>query len=329
MRVKYSVIVPVYNAEKTIARCINSLVYTDRADYEIIIVNDGSTDNSKQICFSYTKEHPQIVYIDKERGGVSSARNLGLSIAKGEYILFVDSDDYVCDTYFEVLDSHLHNNCDFLMFGKIVYDGKKERKRLLNERCTDDVESTMKLISKTLTAQLLNSTWNKVFRAEIIRECDLRFDEGLEIGEDKVFVVQYIMYITNALFIKTPLYVVSIENENSLSRSMRDDLCEQILREHELLFGIVNSSNLPHKIKKELLSSVTYSYYRSAYTIIYKFKKISVSRKERLSYSKYICTLYSDNDNCTYGKIGHWLISIPIRWKLVRLIDIGLSNKYF
>lgn len=325
MKIKYSIIVPVYNAEVTIERCINSLIKSNREDVEIIIVNDGATDNSKQICLSYAEAHPQILYMEKEQGGVSSARNYGLSVVKGEYILFVDSDDYVCDTYFDELDSHLHTDCDFMMFGMVIYDGIKGKKYLLKECYTRDTKSTMNLMSKALTTQLLNSTWNKVFRADIVNKYNLRFDDSLEIGEDKVFVLQYIMHISNALFIKRPLYVFSVENENSLSRKVRDDLCEQVMREHDLLKKIVESSNLSHRIKEQLLGAVSYSYYRSAYTVIYKLRKYNISKKERLNHSKHICIRYSADNNYVYKNIRQWLISIPIRMRFVRLIEILLT----
>ena len=110
MEKRYSVIVPIYNAESTLLHCIDSLVKQPIADYELILVNDGSTDRSGDICWDYAARYPQIRYFQKENGGVSSARNLGLERAKGEYILFVDSDDYVePDMYerlLEVLQQH-------------------------------------------------------------------------------------------------------------------------------------------------------------------------------------------------------------------------------
>ena len=92
---KYSVIIPVYNSEKTIKRCIDSITLQNRSDVEIIVINDGSTDESESICKALQNEHENIIYIHQENGGVSSARNLGLSVATGEFVMFVDSDDYV------------------------------------------------------------------------------------------------------------------------------------------------------------------------------------------------------------------------------------------
>ena len=101
---KYSVIIPVYNAEKTLRRCVDSLLTQQYADAEIILVNDGSTDSGGEICKEYAASNRQVQYIDKANGGVSSARNAGIRRASGRYILFVDSDDSVVPGYFEQLD---------------------------------------------------------------------------------------------------------------------------------------------------------------------------------------------------------------------------------
>ena len=106
-RVKYSVIIPVYNAEKTLRRCLDSLLSQPYPDCELILVNDGSSDESGIICKEYAAKHRQVCVVDKENGGVSSARNAGLDRASGKYVVFVDSDDYVADNFFSLLDQTL------------------------------------------------------------------------------------------------------------------------------------------------------------------------------------------------------------------------------
>ena len=99
---KYSVIIPAYNSEKTIKRCIGSIALQDRSDVEIIVINDGSTDETDGICKALQTEHNNIIYVCKENGGVSSARNTGFSVATGEFGMFVDSDDYVDAKCFDI-----------------------------------------------------------------------------------------------------------------------------------------------------------------------------------------------------------------------------------
>ena len=122
MSEKVSVIIPAYNSEKTIKRCIESIILQNRADVEIIIINDGSTDETDSICKVLQTEHENIIYITKENGGVSSARNSGLSVATGEFVMFVDSDDYVDNNCFDTIDKYIKSNADFYQFGFSIED---------------------------------------------------------------------------------------------------------------------------------------------------------------------------------------------------------------
>ena len=118
MQMAYSVIIPIFNAETTLRRCLDSLVDQSFDDYELLLINDGSTDGSDAICREYANVYPCIRYFAKENGGISSARNLGLEQAKGEYILFVDSDDYVAETYLETINRAVsETHPDLLIFG--------------------------------------------------------------------------------------------------------------------------------------------------------------------------------------------------------------------
>ena len=100
---KYTVIIPAYHAEKTLGRCLDSLLSQGRSDIRILLINDGSTDGTEALALEYCRKEPRIEYHRKENGGVSSARNLGLDLARSEYISFVDSDDYVMPGYFDTL----------------------------------------------------------------------------------------------------------------------------------------------------------------------------------------------------------------------------------
>ena len=116
--VKYSVIIPVYNAAETLPRCLDSLVPQLREDTELLIINDGSTDQTETVCTSFAQKYPQIRAFSKDNGGVSSARNVGLDNARGEYVLFVDADDAVREDYFSVLDDALADRPELLLFSK-------------------------------------------------------------------------------------------------------------------------------------------------------------------------------------------------------------------
>ena len=114
---KISVIVPVYNNEKYIGKCIESILKQKMQDFEIIIVNDGSTDDSEQVINKYlTLYMDKIKYYKKENGGISSTRNFGINKATGDYICFVDSDDYISDDLFEKLDKYIHKQIDIIKY---------------------------------------------------------------------------------------------------------------------------------------------------------------------------------------------------------------------
>lgn len=320
---KYSVIVPACQAEKTISRCLDSLLAENRDDVEIILVNDGSTDGTEAICTSYAQRDDRIRYFWKPNGGVSSARNLGLSRARGDYVLFVDSDDYVTPDFFAVIDAHMTADCQFLMFGRYVQDGASIRACPLYDQAADNPEQTARLLSRALAEKSLNAVHAKVFRRQCIVDQGLRFDERLPIGEDKVFVVQYVVHADNLRFIQQPLYVLSIDNSESLSRRKRVDLCDHVLLEHRLLFDVIRNS----VYRDALDSAVCYSYHRSAYSVVRELYKFEFSRHRRVEMIRDIFERYAAKKDCTYFNLNHWLLSLPVRMKMAGLTELALRKK--
>lgn len=321
---KYSVIIPAFQAENSIARCLDSLLVGFRNDAEILIVNDGSRDRTEEICLNYASRYPRIRYFLQEHRGVSAARNLALDHACGEYIIFVDSDDYVFGEYLPVIDARLPDDADFLMFGRAVFDGSVVHMLPFCRRRTETAADTLKFLSKLLVSRELNALYTKVFRRNILQEHGIHFDERLHIGEDKVFIVQYMIHTRVAEFIPDPLYVMSLENSNSLSRKKRENLCDEILLEHQLLFDIVESSPYRAILKK----AVSYSYHRSAYTVIRELQKFDYSRSRRLRETICICRRYAERKDISYYGLRHRLLAIPVRLKMAALIDFAMGRKW-
>lgn len=329
MDIKYSVIIPAYNAENTIERCVDSLLQTSRDDVELILINDGSTDHTERICINYAENNKNIRFFSKNNGGVSSARNAGLENAKGKYITFVDSDDFVKKEYFDVMDKVLLSGADFVLLGRFVYDGQHyvrhstgiEDQEILTKK------KTAELLSKALQSQQLNAPSSKIFKRQIIEKHRIRFDERLPIGEDKVFVVQYIMHAATASIVNHPIYILSTENQDSLSRKKRDNLCDHILLEHKLLFRAVNNSDLGEQARRSYLNAIIYSYYRSAYTVIAELHKLGYSKKRRIKDTKIICQDYNHSIKCKLGNLKCILVSLPIRLYFCRTIDFMLNKK--
>lgn len=329
MDIKYSVIIPAYNAEKTIKRCVDSLLQISRDDIELILINDGSTDHTEKICMNYAENNKHIRFFSKSNGGVSSARNVGLENAKGKYITFVDSDDFVKNEYFDEMDKVLLNGADFVLLGRLVFDGQHyiQQSTGIQEQESLTSKRTAELLSKALQKQQLNAPSSKIFKRQIIEKNGIRFDERLPIGEDKVFVVQYIVHTVTASIINHPIYILSIENQDSLSRKKRTNLCDYILLEHKLLFRAVNNSDLEKPDKRRYLKAIIYSYYRSAYTVIGELHKMGYSKTRRLKYTKIICQNYNHFIKCKIGDLKCILLSLPIRLYLCRTIDFMLNKK--
>lgn len=177
MNNKLSIIVPVYNSEALLDRCIKSILSQDYGNFELIIVNDGSTDYSMQICEKYALQDDRVKLINKQNEGSSIARNIGLDNVTGDYIFWVDSDDYVskdfCSTAVNTIERN--PNIDILIFGfETILKGKEKKVKHHSKR--SEVISKIEAIKGTLIDGYINSLlWNKVFRASLFN--DIRFPE--------------------------------------------------------------------------------------------------------------------------------------------------------
>ena len=197
--IRYSVIIPVYNGEKTVKRAVDSLLNQGRADAEILLISDGSADKTDAIAEEYGEK---IRFFRQDHAGVSAARNFGLSRARGEYITFVDSDDFVAPDYFAALDEA--PDCDLLVFGAAHSGG-------------DPLEYLLK-------SRAIMSCCNKRFRREFLESRGLRFPEGWQVGEDFCFCLACALGTEALVCIPADIYRVDISNKNSLSRGFRPDL---------------------------------------------------------------------------------------------------------
>lgn len=213
-----SIIVPVYNVEKYLDRCIQSILNQTFKDFELILVDDGSTDNSGFICEKYKEMDNRIVVIHKENGGLSSARNTGLDIAIGKYIGFVDSDDYINENMYEILyNEAIKNNSDV-----VVSDFEKvcENKEHINYKLDkyeienyNNIEALNQLFESKNVIFIV--AWNKLYKRQIFN--NLRYEEG-KIYEDE-FIIHKILYESKiTTFIDLKLYYY-VQRENSITQS--------------------------------------------------------------------------------------------------------------
>lgn len=220
---KFSVIIPVYNAEKYINQCISSLLNQEYTDYELILVNDCSTDRSLEVCEEFQKKYSNVVIINQlQNKGVSAARNRGIEAASGEYILFVDSDDFVANNYFQTLhDLTKEYNVELISFGHYDYivdaTGKTETKisGMNYAMSSNDTAPWNKLFFKTFFA----SPWNKLFLKKTLFHYNIRFDENCVCYEDYLFNMEYCKHITTFITTDKALYYYrQVININHVSK---------------------------------------------------------------------------------------------------------------
>jgi glycosyltransferase len=195
-----SIIIPVYNSEKTLNRCVNSILNQTFMDWELLLVDDGSTDKSGKICDQYALKDFRIQVFHKKNGGVSSARNTGLDYAIGSWITFVDSDDFIDATF---LDTLIRLQSSDLCISGIQF--------INNETILLPPEEYIKIENVAELDNLLNklyftAPWGKVYKNEIIQKNNIRFNINLKIGEDTDFVLKYLLYINDIRLISKPLY---------------------------------------------------------------------------------------------------------------------------
>lgn len=234
---KYSIIIPVYNAEGTLRRCLDSLVGQQFSNYELLLINDGSTDGSDAICREYASTYSCVRYFAKENGGVSSARNLGLEQAEGEYILFADSDDYVSEDYFAAIDQALtQSRPDLLLFGYRNFGGLSTEWDT-GEFYEDAETGVAERAASAVRQYLFSSLWSKAFKRQIIERGNIRFADDLAIGEDLAFVFSYAMHIRSIASISDKLYNVDVSYGNSLSRKTRSYLTEQLMEVNRRMYA--------------------------------------------------------------------------------------------
>lgn len=206
--IKISVIIPVYNTARYLPNCLDSLREQAYRNVEFILVDDGSKDNSLEICRSYAETDDRFVVIAKENGGPSSARNLAISKARGEYITFVDSDDFVdTDTYTEIAALlEKHENPDCLVFGAhlIPDNASQHLYGLVNTRDVVYTEfSPAVLFSETGARPFL---WLQVMKRSVIEENNIKMDESIKLGEDQLFQMEFFPHTKKVVFTSKKFY---------------------------------------------------------------------------------------------------------------------------
>lgn len=204
----FSIVVPIYNVEQYLEKGVNSILAQTYPDFELILVDDGSKDSSGEICDRLALADKRIKVIHKSNAGVSAARNTGIEHAKGKYICFIDSDDWIEHDYLQKVNDNI-SDFDILFFGSVWHYGDGTSRSLCfhqSEYKKDVHEAIFHLLENDIQTNYFGFTWNKVFRRDIIERFHIRFMENLAISEDEVFTLAYCNHIQSLKIIEAPLY---------------------------------------------------------------------------------------------------------------------------
>jgi len=222
-----SIVVPLFNAEKYVEKCIFSLITQTKKDIEILVIDDGSTDNSLHLVEKISENDTRVKVIRQENKGVSATRNLGVKYATGETICFVDADDYVENTYIEsmynVWDEETLVVCNFVHNDSTI----KVLPLISNLQLKDEISSDF--LVGDLGRAIAFSCCNKMFSIELLRQHNIVFPENVKIGEDMIFVLQYLSYAKQINCIDKGLYHYCIHNSSAMNAKNKNffpDYCD-------------------------------------------------------------------------------------------------------
>lgn len=303
-----SVIIPIYNIGQYLERCLHSLITQNNPDFEVIMVNDGSTDNSENICRAFVDIDKRFKYYYKENGGVSSARNLGLRVSKGDWILFVDGDDYVDEDYLTILN----NNSDAIEKSFHIID-ENDSDLVKNNEIEQEISGQSELQKYYAAYIQCNSATlcNKLIRREIIG--DTKFDENIKIGEDFIFFLNIICRINKYTLSSKGVYYY-IRRSSSASKTIDSNITERI----DILFR--NCNTVRHVTKQNgiypLGVSIIYNCYLENLLRYKKYLSISDWYKISLIWLRYIVSPKEIMTKMENRKIKY----MPLRyiWKLFK-----------
>ena len=254
----FSIIIPVYNVEKYLNQCIDSVLKQDFTDYEIILVDDGSTDNSPNICDEYAEKYTQIKVIHKTNGGLSDARNFGIKEALGDYLMFLDSDDFwngrnvLLDLYNIIKENNpdliIHELSSFYDLEKII--PRKFKNEGIQKFSLDFKNDLKELVNNDI---YYATACNKIIKTSIIKENNIEFSKG-KLHEDVAWCADIIPYVSSYSLYKKPFYYYRKEREGSLTVQIKPkniiDLID-IISEKENFLSKINGG----------LSYLSYNYY--------------------------------------------------------------------
>lgn len=317
-KIEVSVIVPVYNVEEYLDRCLKSLINQEFDNYEVIVVNDGSPDNSQTIIDEYVKNYPdKIISFEKENGGVSSARNYGLKKAKGKYVAFVDSDDYVSKNYLKILyDKAINNDSDIVICD--MYKTFPNRKEIM--RGKDNA------ISDNKKDQILSipACWNKLYKKSLFIDNDIYFPE-ISYGEDLATTIRLIISSKKITYVDKPLYYY-IQRDNSLMNQKKyNPKTKDIIKSLDILKNYFIDNNYYDEYNEEL-EYIYISHLMHDYVLrVYMFKESKEAIQEVITIIKDNYKKWNENKYFKRQSLKYKIVCYLIYFQMTSILKIILK----
>lgn len=326
---KISIIVPIYNAERYINRSIDSLINQKLKEIEIILVNDGSIDNSLEICKKYEELDSRVIVINKENGGVSSARNAGLKIARGEFIGFIDPDDWIeNDMYYNMYNSIKNNYSEVVMCNYCIEEKNKIENKLLpiNKTILNKLDIKQYLIPRMIDKEelgndeelIMGSVCRLLIKRDILEKYNITFNENIHFMEDLIFCIDLFSH-SNSIIIDHNIYYHYIKNEASAVTAYKKNLRYQTDNVIKNITNILNKSDI-YKYSEKRLNN---KYINCAISCI-------VNELHHSSPKTIIEQITIINDICKDRKLKEILSNIDMRYNSLskKLVLISIKNNY-
>lgn len=320
---RYSVIVPLYNAESTIKACIESVLNQTYKDFELIIVDDGSTDNGGKLCDEYAKNFDNVKVFHVENGGAGNARNLGISLSNGEYLLFLDSDDEWENSLLESVKGY---TSDVITFGyQISYGQKVLTKKIIEESEEFNVLNAVKILENQ---GAFNVVWNKVYKSEILKAISFPQENSCE---DLIYNCRVFKNIKSVTMLSNVLYVYNRKEDITLANRYDKRLSENILKANEERLSLYNEIGFVGEEAEKIFALKYIGYEFSKIPNIFR-KNNGLKTKEKFSELKKII---KNKESKTYFKKvkiqGFYkkLLKFHVLTKTVLLSYINFSIMFF
>lgn len=303
MSVSVTIIIPVYNVEKYLCKCLDSVVSQSIESKEIIIVNDGSSDNSGNIIKDYKNRYPDLIIIDKKNGGLASARNAGIRVATGEFVGFVDSDDFIHkDMYKNLYEKANDKKCDIVMCGHVrVFDDQEETYSYKYDE--GRVYGSREIIRDFLTHKISLSCCDKLFRKELFIENNLYFSEG-KLNED-IQVVFGLILNSHTICFDRATYYHYYQRSGSITKKIK-------------LNFIIDMLSSLENIKYQLIEKNKYITFQKEFMSFF----CSYVGTSNMNFYRYLCSCDNCNSDIEIAKCKELLISYN---KCIKITEI-LTN---